>query len=55
MRCVAWNMADRMEELPSAGGDCCLAFTPKVYEWKGYKTLELQVVDLKPGKVAPLG
>jgi len=55
MRCVAWNMADRMEELPSAGGDCCLAFTPKVNEWKGYKTLELQVVDLKPGKVAPLG
>ena len=50
MRCVAWGMADRMEELMSAGGDCCLAFTPKINEWKGSRKLELQVVDLKPGK-----
>ncbi|MEQ1699385.1 MAG: acyl-CoA dehydrogenase family protein, partial [Ilumatobacteraceae bacterium] len=35
LRCVAWGMADRMEELMSAGGDCCLAFTPKVNEWNG--------------------
>jgi single-stranded-DNA-specific exonuclease len=55
IRCVAWNMADRLEELMSAGGDCCLAFTPKINEWKGNKKLELQVVDLKPGKVAALG
>ncbi len=55
MRCVAWNMAERMEELMSAGGDCCLAFTPRINEWKGNRTVELQVADLKPGKVAPLG
>jgi single-stranded-DNA-specific exonuclease len=54
IRCVAWGMADRMEELMSAGGDCCLAFTPKINEWKGYKNLELQVVDLKPGKTVQL-
>jgi single-stranded-DNA-specific exonuclease len=54
MRCVAWNMADRMEELMSAGGDCCLAFTPKLNEWKGQRKLELQVIDLKPGKTVPL-
>jgi len=55
MRCVAWNMADRLEELMSAGGDCCLAFTPKINEWRGNRRIELQVVDLKPGKTPPLG
>lgn len=55
MRCVAWNMSDRMEELLSADGDCCLAFTPKINEWNGYRKIELQVSDLKAGKTAPLG
>ena len=54
IRCVAWGMADRMEELMSAGGDCCLAFTPKVNEWKGNRKIELQVIDLKPGKTVEL-
>jgi single-stranded-DNA-specific exonuclease len=55
IRCVAWNMADRMEELMSAGGDCCLAFTPRVNEWNGHRRIELQVIDLRPGKTVPLG
>lgn len=54
MRCVAWGMADRMEELMSANGDCCIAFTPKINEWKGSRKLELQVIDLKPGKTVKL-
>jgi single-stranded-DNA-specific exonuclease len=54
IRCVAWGMADRMEELMSAGGDCCLAFTPKINEWQGYRKIELQVIDLKPGKTVEL-
>ena len=54
-RCVAWNMAERMEELMSAGGDCCIAFTPKINEWKGNRRIELQIADLKAGKSAPLG
>lgn len=55
LRCVAWNMADRLDELMSAGGDCCLAFTPRINEWNGNRRIELQVIDLKPGKTAPLG
>jgi single-stranded-DNA-specific exonuclease len=55
MRCVAWNMADRLEELTSAGSECCLAFTPKINEWNGSRRIELQVNDFKAGKVAPLG
>lgn len=54
MRCVAWGMADRLEELMSAGGDCCLAFTPKINEWNGSRKIELQVIDLKPGKSVEL-
>jgi single-stranded-DNA-specific exonuclease len=54
-RAVAWNMSDRMDDLLAAGGDCCLAFTPKVNEFRGYKKIELQVVDLKPGKSVQLG
>lgn len=54
IRCVAWGAADRMEELMSAGGDCCLAFTPKVNEWNGNRKIELEVIDLKPGKTINL-
>ncbi|MDB5312282.1 MAG: recJ [Gemmataceae bacterium] len=55
LRCVAWGMADRMDELVSAGGDCCLAFTPKVNEWRGERKIELHVIDLKPGQSVQLG
>lgn len=54
IRCVAWGMADRMEELMSAGGECCLAFTPKINEWRGERKIELEVIDLKPGKTVAL-
>jgi single-stranded-DNA-specific exonuclease len=55
MRCVAWNMADRLEDLTASNGDCCIAFTPKINDWKGYKKIELQIIDLKPGKTVALG
>jgi single-stranded-DNA-specific exonuclease len=54
-RCVAWNMADRMDELMSSNGECCLAFTPRINEWNGYRRIELQVIDFKPGKTVTLG
>ena len=54
VRAVAWNMADRLDELLSAGGDCCLAFTPKVNDWRGERRIELQVIDLKPGPTVEL-
>jgi single-stranded-DNA-specific exonuclease len=55
VRAVAWGMADRMDELMSAGGDCCLAFTPRVNEWRGTKRIEIEVLDLKPGATVALG
>ena len=47
-------MAERVEELMSDGGRCCLAFTPKVNEWQGFRSVELEVVDLRPGRGAQL-
>jgi single-stranded-DNA-specific exonuclease len=55
LRAIAFSMADRAEELMSAGGQCCLAFTPRINEWQGWRNVELQVRDLQPGARARLG
>jgi single-stranded-DNA-specific exonuclease len=54
LRAVAFGMGDRFDELLSDGGRCCLAFTPKINEWQGYTSVELEVVDFRPGSRAPL-
>jgi single-stranded-DNA-specific exonuclease len=48
-------MGKRCDELMSAGGRCCLAFTPKINEWQGYRSVELEVVDFQAGPQAVLG
>jgi single-stranded-DNA-specific exonuclease len=48
-------MGDRLDELMSDGGRCCLAFTPKVNEWNGSRSVEIEVVDFQPGTDAKLG
>lgn len=53
-RCVGWNMADRLEELNSAGGECCLAFTPRNNEFNGFHRIELLIHDFKPGAAVDL-
>ena len=55
IRAVAWGMGDRLDELMSAGGACSLAFTPRVNEWNGYRSVEMQVDDLQPGAEPELG
>lgn len=55
IRAVAFGMADRLEELTSAGGQCCLAFTPRLNEWNGYRSVEIDVIDFQPGPTATLG
>jgi single-stranded-DNA-specific exonuclease len=55
LRAVAWGMAERVEELTAAGGACCLAFTPKINEWQGRRSVELEVTDFQPGEQARLG
>ena len=55
IKAIAFGMADRMDELMSAGGSCCIAFTPRFNEYQGWKTLELEVRDFQAGQVAQLG
>ncbi len=55
MRAVGWGMADRIEELMSAERKICVAFTPRVNEWNGNRSIELEVNDFQAGMVARLG
>ncbi len=54
MRAVAFGMGDRFDELVSAGGDCCVAFTPKINEFNGQRSIELDVIDFRAGTDAEL-
>jgi len=54
LRAIAFGMGDRVEELMSAQGFCCLAFTPRINEWNGFRNIELEVVDLQAGRQARL-
>lgn len=54
LRCIAFGMADRVDELMSEGGSCCLVFAPKINEWQGRRNVELEVVDLQAGPQARL-
>lgn len=54
-KAIAWGMAERIDELMSAGGACCLAFTPKLNEWQGRRSVDLEVVDFQAGAQARLG
>jgi single-stranded-DNA-specific exonuclease len=54
MRAVAFGMGERIEELRSGDGACCLAFTPVINEWQGYRSVEMHVVDFQAGAQAPL-
>ena len=54
LKAIAWGMADRIPELLSAGGACCLVFTPRRNDWQGRTTVDLEVTDLQPGAEARL-
>ena len=54
LKAIAFAMGDRADELMSAGGACCLAFTPKVNEWQGYRSVDLVVEDFQAGAEARL-
>jgi single-stranded-DNA-specific exonuclease len=38
----------------SSAGRCCLAFTPKVNEWQGRRSVDLVVTDFQAGPEARL-
>jgi single-stranded-DNA-specific exonuclease len=54
MQAIAFNMADRSDDLMSEGGTCSLVFRPIVNEWRGRRRVELEVADFHPGSRARL-
>jgi single-stranded-DNA-specific exonuclease len=54
MKAIAFGMGENLEELMSAEGQCCLVFTPKINEWQGRRSVELEVKDFQPGPQAQL-
>lgn len=52
---IAFNFADRVEELMSAGGECSLVFTPSFNDWQGRRSIQLEVADFQAGTQARLG
>jgi single-stranded-DNA-specific exonuclease len=54
LKAIGWGIADRADELMSAGGACSLAFTPIRNEWQGRTSIDLEVVDFQAGKDARL-
>jgi single-stranded-DNA-specific exonuclease len=52
---IAFNQAERADDLMSAGGQCCLLFSPYFNDWQGWRSLQLEVVDFQPGARARLG
>ena len=54
IRAVAFGMGDRLDELMSQDGNCCVAFTPKVNEFRGNRSVEIEVIDFRAGTDADL-
>lgn len=54
LKAIAFNMADRIDELLSASGKCCLAFTPRINVWNDNTSVDLEVIDFQAGPTANL-
>lgn len=54
LKAIAFGMAERVDELMSAGGRCCLAFTPKLNEWQGWRSIDLEITDFQASPQARL-
>jgi single-stranded-DNA-specific exonuclease len=54
LKAIGFGMGERAQELMGAGGKCCLAFTPRINEWQGWRSVEMEVRDLQAGPQARL-
>jgi single-stranded-DNA-specific exonuclease len=55
LRTIGFNFGDRADELMSAGGECCIVFTPSFNEWQGWRSVQLEIVDFQAGPRARFG
>jgi single-stranded-DNA-specific exonuclease len=54
IRVVGFGKGERLDELMSEGGMCCLAATPVINEWQGNRSVELHLIDFQAGGDARL-
>jgi single-stranded-DNA-specific exonuclease len=47
LKAIAFGQADRFEELTTPGAEFSLAFTPRINEWNGYRSVQVEVVDFR--------
>jgi single-stranded-DNA-specific exonuclease len=55
IRVVGWGMSERIEELMSGDRKVCVAFTPRVNEYNGNRSIEMEISDFQPGPIARFG
>jgi single-stranded-DNA-specific exonuclease len=48
-RAIAFGCGERCEELLADSGRCCIAFTPRINEWNGRRSVEMDVADFRAG------
>jgi single-stranded-DNA-specific exonuclease len=51
---IAFGFAERLDELLSAAGECCIVFTPSINEWRGFRSIQLEMLDFQAGPRASL-
>src|SRR5262249_10523667 len=54
LRAIAFGMGDRVDELMAESGQCCVVFTPRINEWQGRRSVELEITDFQSGPRARL-
>jgi single-stranded-DNA-specific exonuclease len=55
LKAIAFGMADRVQELMSESGQISMVFTPRLNEWQGMRSIEMEVKDFQAGADARLG
>ena len=52
MRAVAFGLAERINQIADANGQCSVVFEPMINDFRGYEQVELRVRDFCPGPVS---
>ncbi len=47
LRAIAFGQGERFDELAEPGAEFVIAFTPRLNEWQGYKSVQIEVVDFR--------
>lgn len=49
LRAIAFGAGERCDELMADQGRCCAVFTPRINDWNGRRSVEMDVADFRAG------